>query len=185
MADNMAWWRRHLQDDFVGMKIFSPPAPCNNKLYVDASTSWGVGLVLDGKWLAWQFRKGWMSEGHEIGWAKMVAVELAIRTLITGHFAQCHIIVRSDNQGVVGALKAGHSCSTQQNLILHEIVKLIQSHGLWISTIWIPSLENPADNPSRGIFPDKNNLYAFPPRLPFHLLKFINKAVHYHDPRLH
>ena len=183
-AEDLAWWRTRLQDAFVGMKILQPPEPLANKVYVDASTSWGIGLVLDDKWLAWEFRNGWRSEGREIGWAEMVAVELAIRTLITGHFAKCHIVVRSDNQGVVGALKAGRSRGTNQNLILREIVKLIQDHDIWISTTWIPTSDNLADDPSRGVFLGKKSLYPFPPKLPFHLRKFIHKAVDYHDSRL-
>ena len=183
-ADDMAWWRQRLQEDFVGIKIICPPEPSDNKVYVDASTSWGIGLVLDGKWLAWHLKDGWQAEGREIGWAEMVAVELAIRTLITGKFRNCHIIVRSDNQGVVGALRAGRSRGTQQNMILREIVKLIQNYDLWISTMWIPSSENPADGPSRGILPGKESLYPFPPKIPFHLTKFMDKAVQYHDSRL-
>jgi hypothetical protein len=183
-ADDIEWWRTRLQDVFVGMKIVRPPNPLDLKVYVDASTSWGIGLVLDGKWLAWQFQSGWKAEEREIGWAEMVAVELAIRALVTGKFRNCHVVVRSDNQGVVGALKAGKSRGTQQNLILREIVKLIQDHDLWISTTWIPSLENLADGPSRGVFQGKNSLYPFPPKIPSHLTTFICKAVDYHDPRL-
>ena len=184
-AEDMDWWRRRLQDTFVGMKIIRPPEALNNMVFVDASTSWGIGLVLDGRWLAWQFQEGWRSEGREIGWAEMVAVELAIRTLITGKFSKCHVIVRSDNQGVVGALQAGRSRGTQQNSILREIVKLIQDNELWISTIWVPTSENQADNPSRGVFPRQNLLYAFPPKIPFHLAKYVHKAIDFHDSRLH
>lgn len=179
----MAWWRARLQEAYVGMKIICPPAPLGNSVFVDASTSWGIGLVLDGKWLAWQFQDGWRSEGREIGWAEMVAVELAIRTLIAGKFRNCHIVVRSDNQGVIGALKAGRSRGTHQNLILREIVRLIQDNDLWISTTWIPTLENPADGPSRGLLLERESLYPFQPKIPYHLMKFIHKAVNYHDPR--
>jgi hypothetical protein len=180
-AEDMDWWRQRLQVDFVGMKIIRPPEPSQMKLFVDASTGWGIGLVIDGKWLAWQFKEGWNSEGREIGWGEMVAVELAIRTLVTAKFSNVHIIMRSDNQGVVGALKAGRSRGTQQNAILREIVRLIQEHDLWISAIWIPTSENPADDPSRGVLADKKSLYAFPPKMPFHLAKFVHNAVDYHD----
>ena len=107
----------------------------------------------------------------------MVAVELAVQTLITGKFMECHVVVHSDNKGVVGALEAGRSQGTQQNMILREIVKLIQDHNLWISTMWIPTLENPTDSPLRGIFPGRDSLYAFPPKILFHLTNFIQKAV--------
>lgn len=181
---DMDWWKQRLEDEFVGMKIIRPPDPRDTALFVDASTGWGIGLVLDGRWLAWKFKDGWKTDNREIGWAEMVAVELAVRTLISGKFSNCHIIIRSDNKGVVGALGAGKSRGTQQNLILREIVKLIQNNNLWISTTWISTLDNPADAPSRGIFLEKKLLYAFPPKLPFHLTEFIHKAVDYQDPRL-
>jgi hypothetical protein len=183
-AEDIGWWRTRLQDKFLGVKILRPPEPLPNEVYVDASTSWGIGLVIDGRWLAWQFKEGWKTEGREIGWAEMAAVELAIQTLIAGKFSNCHIIVRSDNQGVVGALKAGRSRGTEQNLILREIVKLIQDHNLWVSTTWIPTLDNPADHPSRGVFLGRSALYPFPPKIPYHLVNLIHKAVDYHDPRL-
>jgi hypothetical protein len=183
-AEDMAWWRMRLQDRFVGTNIIRPPEALDNRDFVDASTAWGIGLILDGRWLAWQFKDGWRCEGREIGWAEMVAVELAVRTLITGRFAKCHVVVRSDNKGVVGALKAGRSRGIQQNAILREIVRLIQENDIWISTVWIPTAENPADDPSRGVFPGKTSLYAFPPRLPFHLTRYVHKTVDYHDPRL-
>ena len=113
-----------------------------------------------------------------------MTVKLAVWTLITRKFTECHVVVYSDNKGVVGALEAGRSQGTQQNMILCKIVKLIQDHNLWISTTWIPILENPTDGPSRGIYPGKDLLYAFPPKLPFHLTNFIQRAVDYHDPRL-
>ena len=168
-----------MQDKFIGMRIICPPDPLNSRIFVDASTGWGIGLILDGKWLAWQFKDGWKSEGCEIGWAEMMAVELAIWTLITGRFIKCHVIVCSDNKGVVGTLGAGRSQGTQQHMILHEIVKLIQDHNLWI-----PTSGNLADSPLRGVFPGKDSLHAFPPKLPFHLTKFVYKSVGYHDPRL-
>ena len=183
-ADDISWWKTRFQDKFLGIKILRPPEPLPNEVYVDASTSWGIGLVIDGRWLAWQLKEGWKSEGREIGWAEMAAVELAIRTLISGKFSNCHIIVRSDNQGVVGALKAGRSRGTQQNLVLREIVKLIQDHNLWVSTTWIPTLKNPADHPSRGIFLGRDSLYPFPPRLPHHLSNHVHKSIDYHDSRL-
>jgi hypothetical protein len=101
--EDMTWWRRRLTDSFVGMNIIRPPEPLDTALFVDASTGWGIGLILNGKWLAWQFMDGWKSDGRDIGWTEMVAVELAVRTLVTGKYISCHVTVRSDNKGVVGA----------------------------------------------------------------------------------
>ena len=123
-----------MQDEFIGLKIIRTPEPLDIKVFVDVSTSWEIGLVLDGRWLAWEFKDGWRLEGHEIGWAEMVTVELAVWMLITGGTMGCHIMICLDNQGVVGMLRAGRSWGTQQNMICWEVVKLIQEHNLWIST---------------------------------------------------
>jgi hypothetical protein len=181
---DIEWWKQRISQPFIGLNIVRPPDPLPLKLYVDASTSWGIGLVLDGRWLAWQLKDHWQCDGREIGWAEMVAIELATHTLITAKYRDCHIVIHSDNMGVVGALASGRSRGTQQNAILREIVKLIQNNNLWISTKWIPTDFNPADAPSRGVFQSRSLLYAYPPRIPFHLQTFVHKAVDYHDARL-
>lgn len=181
VVDDICWWRETLSLNFVGLHIKRPPPPSTIEVFVDASTSWGIGLIIDGKWLAWKFREGWKSDGRDIGWGEMVAVELAVRTLITAKFEDCHIVIRSDNKGVVGALAAGRSRGTQQNAILRQIVRLLQDHTVWVSTVWIATLENPADGPSRGVFPARSSLYAFPPKVPHHLRLFVENSVTYHD----
>jgi hypothetical protein len=102
--DSISWWRSALQREFLGLKIFRPPPPSNHKLYVDASSSWGIGLVLDGRWLAWGYKPGWYLEGWEIGWAEMVAVNLAAVTMISSGLTNISITGLTDNQGVHGAL---------------------------------------------------------------------------------
>jgi hypothetical protein len=111
-VNNISWWRKRLSEPFVGLKIIRPPEPLLSELFVDASTTWGIGLTLDGKWLTWELKEGWKSDGRDIGWAKMVAVELAVRTLVTAKYMNYHVIVCSDNMGVTGALAAGRSRGT-------------------------------------------------------------------------
>jgi hypothetical protein len=48
VLDDISWWRSILQEPFVGMPVIQPPAASNNKLYVDASMTWGIGLLLNG-----------------------------------------------------------------------------------------------------------------------------------------
>jgi hypothetical protein len=57
-SEDMNWWRHQLQEEFVGMNIIWPPKPLDTKLYVNTSSGWGIGLILNGKWLAWQFKEG-------------------------------------------------------------------------------------------------------------------------------
>lgn len=100
------------------MPVIQLPATSKDKLYVDASMTWGIGLLLNGRWLAWCLKDHWQSDGRDIGWAEMVAVELALQTIIANRRRDMHIIVHSDNQGVVHSILAGHSHGCQQNAVL-------------------------------------------------------------------
>ena len=62
-GEDMEWWRGQLRDEFVGMDIIHPPEPSQIKLFMDTSTGWGIGSVINEKWLAWKFKEGWKSEG--------------------------------------------------------------------------------------------------------------------------
>lgn len=184
MAEDLVWWRSVLDTPFCGTDVWEPTTPLADELYVDASTSWGIGLVFGGKWLAWELIPGWKADGRDIGWAEMVAVELAMRTLISNGYRSCHITLRSDNQGVVGSLKASRCRNSESNQILRKIVGLIQSHKVWITTTWIPTAENPADAPSRGSFGRREDILPNPPAIPFHLNPFVKHSVDHRDTRL-
>lgn len=179
--EEIEWWRRTLDVEWCGIVIQLPPEPMNVDLFVDASTSWGIGLVLDGRWLAWPLKTGWKSDGRDIGWAEMVAVDLAVKTLINAGYANCHVILKSDNTGVVGALTAGYSRSTQQNFILRHIVDSFQAHGIWLTIKWIASDMNLADGPSQGCFPPKRMLLPFPPSIPQYLRDYVRFAIQHRE----
>lgn len=172
LAD-VAWWRDQLSLPFCGMGISTPGSPSPTPLFVNASTSWGIGLIFGDHWSAWRLSDGWKSEGRDIGWAEMVAVELALRSLIAAGFRDTHFLLRSDNQGVVGALRAGFSCSSQQNTILRHIVSLLLEHSLWFTTVWVASADNPADAPSRGVFPPSSSRFPHSALIPVPLRPFI------------
>jgi len=46
--------------------------------WVDASTDWGIGMVIGSQWVAWKLVHGWKLDGRDIGWAESIALELAI-----------------------------------------------------------------------------------------------------------
>ena len=160
VVHDISWWREQLSANFCGMTLRPPPAPLPLFICMDASTSWGIGLWVDGKWLAWRHREGWNVDGRDIGWLEMVAVELALTALIAAGFKDTHFIFHSDNMGVVGALGAGSSRNHQQNSILRRIIHLFSHHGIWVTTKYIPTKQNPADNPSRGIFPPASDIFS-------------------------
>jgi hypothetical protein len=177
VANDINWWRTQLSADFCGMVLRPPPPPLNLQICMDASTSWGIGFWMEGKWIAWRSIPGWKTDGRDIGWLEMVAVELALHAVIAAGYENVHLIFRSDNSGVVGALKCGSSRNAPQNSILRRIIHLFHDHDLWVTTTWIPTKDNPADDPSRGVFPPVENLFSPLPKLPSHLSQFLEPPI--------
>jgi hypothetical protein len=147
---------------------------------MDTSTSWGIGFWVEEKWIAWQSIPGWKSDGHDIGWLEMVAIELALHTVISAGYKDIHLTFQSDNSGIVGAFKNGSSHNTPQNSILHHIIHLLHDYNLWVTTTWIPTKDNPSDSPSRGIFPPLQHLFSPLPKLPAHLSQFLKVPITFH-----
>ena len=68
VKDALAWWQLILS---VSNAVYSL-SPCtiiNLDIYVDASTSWGIGLIVGNHWVAWSLCQGWKAAGWDIGWA--------------------------------------------------------------------------------------------------------------------
>lgn len=176
VLDDIAWWRAKLSTSFCGMPVRTIPDPIDVDVFVDASTGWGIGLTIDGEWDHWRLRAGWKVDGRDIGWAEMVAVELGLRALVERGYANAHIRMRSDNQGVVGALDAGRSRGVASNRVLQRIVALMLTHDIWLSVDWVASADNPADAPSRGVpargFRRRAHLFE----IPFVLRQLVDKV---------
>lgn len=93
------------------------------------------------------------SSTHSIGWAEMVAVELAVSLLCAVHPRNSHFLIHSDNQGVIGAIDSSFSRGASQNASLSRLSSTLLNHDCFISTAYIRSADNPSDPISRGILP--------------------------------
>jgi hypothetical protein len=156
---DLVWWRTCLSDSFCGSSIRAPSNPSPTSVYVDASTSWGIGLVVDNRWFAWKLVGDWrqilnpdVEDRQTISWAEMVAVELAVLYLVAAGHAGQHLILRSDNTGVIGALAGGRSRNVGQNASLRRIVSLLTDSSTWVTPLYVDTHLNLADGPSRGVF---------------------------------
>ena len=99
----------------------------------------------------------------------MVAIELGLLLAIHQGYSDVHFMVKSDNQGVIHAIEGGKSRSPEQNSVLQRITSLLTHHKIWISSLYVPSVDNLADRPSRGLpVPDYlriTSTFAIPPSL--------------------
>lgn len=176
VVDDVAWWREALASPFCGMPVQRIPDLTDYGVFVDASTGWGIGLVLDGEWDHWRLRQGWKADGRDIGWAEMVAIELGLLALLETGIRDQHVLFRSDNKGVVGALDAGKSRSIQCNRVLQRIVATMLEHGIWLSLEWVASADNIADAPSRGLPVPGLDRHKYSFKLPYPLREFVDKV---------
>lgn len=148
---DVVWWLDQLTNKACKSSIASRPDALDLNIFVDASTSFGIGLVLEDSWSYWKLTPGWKSNGRDIGWAEMVAVELGLLSVIDRGIRNASIRIRSDNQGVIHALDRGRSRNYEQNLVLQRIETNAMMASIHIFLEYVASAANPADLPSRGI----------------------------------
>jgi hypothetical protein len=157
VLSDINWWRSQLSADFCGSLLLKPPPISPVEVWVDASSSWGIGLIFASEWDSWKLKPNWDKDGRNIGWAEIVAIELGLLFAIRCGYTNTHFLIKSDNQGVIHAIEGGKSRSPQQNLVLQRITLLLSQHRLWISSLYVPSLDNLADPPSRGLPPPNHS----------------------------
>ncbi|PPQ94515.1 hypothetical protein CVT25_014169 [Psilocybe cyanescens] len=122
VLNDITWWRECLKQKFCGSSLAPPPPQSPVEFWVDASTDWGIGIVFNGEWNSWKLRKNWKANGRNIGWAEFVAIEIGLLHAIHLGHTNVHFLIRSDNQGVIEAIKGGKSRSAQQNTVLQQSV---------------------------------------------------------------
>ena len=104
----LSWWKSVLSH--LPMKCcLTPLLTINLDIYIDASTSWGIGLCVRNWWAAWHLVPGWNTRGRDIGWAEAVTLELATLWLAETDWNDLCAIIHSDNRGVIDAFNKGRS----------------------------------------------------------------------------
>ena len=150
---DLAWWKQQLTQPNISRPITKPQTPVDYEAYSDASSGFGVAITIGPKWLAWKLVDGWKSQGRDIQWAEAIGFELLVLSLCTISKEGEHIRVFRDNRGVVEGWWKGRSANRPTNCVFHRILKLSEDRNRTIYTRYIPSAQNPADAPSRGLYP--------------------------------
>jgi hypothetical protein len=123
------------------------------RLFVDASTSWGVGLTIGESWFALPLRSCWKRDGIDICWLEAVAIELSLLFLVQLGYHDVHVLIHSDNKGAIGAHGKGRSRNTDINLCARRSFAITSAHVITPNLVYVPSALNIADFPSRGLLP--------------------------------
>jgi len=171
-SNDLRWWLNIFNCPEISRSI---PGPCiitDRGAFSDASSGIGIGIVIAGRWRAWRLIHGWKTEARDIGWAEAVGFELLVRTLVTVSQPGEHFRVFGDNRGVVEGWWKGRSRNKETNLVFRRIHDISSTHQCTFITRYVTSKENPADGPSRGIYPTFSSLLPAIP-IPKELQQFI------------
>lgn len=164
---DLTWWRKELQKNYAGLKLCTERFPNDSlRVFVDASTDWGIGVVIARKFDRFRLVEGWkVGElgARDIGWAEFVAVELAVYFLISFfNIHNIHILIHSDNNGVVLAWRKRSSRNAEQNAVLLRVLHLLSSRSCFLTLEYVRSADNPADPPSCGFDPPYSQVTTLP-----------------------
>lgn len=178
-ADDLSWWIARLSSSSVSRPIPSPVTLLDPEAFSDACLT-GIAITIRGKWRAWRLIPGWQTlEGsRDIGWAEAVGFELLVRAVSRFNGSSRHFRVYGDNKGVVEGWRNYRSKSKPTNQVFRRIHSFLDQfdHSLSVHPAYVPSESNPADPPSRGIFPPfELQLPEIP--LPVDLNRFIIDAT--------
>jgi hypothetical protein len=150
VISDLQFWHDLLQDADVSCPLF-PCGPIQDLgIYVDACTSWGIGIIINGSWAAFQLKDDWKIPHHDICWLETITIELLVYFLEQLGFHNAHLRVHSDNKGTIGALAKGRSCNRPINLAIHRTLGVLYPLFITPDFVYVPSAENLADPISRG-----------------------------------
>lgn len=136
--------------------------------FSDVSSRVGVAIVLRRFCRAWRLLSGWQTRGgkHDIQWAEAIGFELLVQATVAVTEGGACYKVHGDNRGVVEGWWNARSCNKAINEVfcrVHDFLKQ-ESRAESIYTSYVASADNPADGPSREIYPLRSWLL-----LPIHL----------------
>lgn len=150
---DIRWWKARLSQPHISRLIPGPIEVLEPAAYSDASSGFGIAIWISGRWRAWRLLPGWKEENRDIGWAEAVGMELLVRSLIAHCAENTCIKVYGDNRGVVEGWWKGRSRNKATNSVFKRIHAITEDAKCTILTRYVPSAHNPADDPSRGIYP--------------------------------
>ncbi|KAF7311173.1 hypothetical protein MKEN_01018500 [Mycena kentingensis (nom. inval.)] len=150
----LLWWCDRLNDPHAYRALVPLPPLTDLRIFVDASTSWGVGVIIGDRWYAMRLRPDWrLKDTRDICWLEAAALEILFLFLIQLGHTNSHLLIHSDNYGAIGAHDKGRSTNPELNLCVRRSSESLLVHNIVPHLVYVPSAENPADKISRGILP--------------------------------
>jgi hypothetical protein len=176
---DLQWWKERLLRPLDPRALPYPTDLWDPRAYSDASSKIGVAIWINGFWRTWRLRRGWESDDRKIAWAEAAGFLLLARAVAAMPGAQGrHVILWGDNRVVVEGWWNSASRNRAVNAIFRQLHSDAPSLGITAHARYVRSAENPADNPSRGVYGRRQHL--LPPVELGDLSEFL---IDFDDPR--
>jgi hypothetical protein len=173
---DLEWWIDTLRQPIITRSIPYPVSLYDAQAFSDASSGFGIAITIGNRWRAWRLIPGWQTlDGQrDIGWAEAIAFECLVRYLADDEKQERHFTVYGDNKGVVEGWWNGRSRNRAINDVFKRLHGFLRQGTVESSfhTVYVGSKFNPADAPSRGVYPPSSLLLP-PAQLPTELNQFI------------
>ncbi|KAF7300881.1 Reverse transcriptase ribonuclease h [Mycena kentingensis (nom. inval.)] len=173
----LKWWRATLSVPGIPRVLVTRGPVQDLRLYVDASTDWGIGTYWDGQWDAFRMKEGWKSKSRHITWLEAIALEFMVYTIEAAGLCDANLKIYSDNQGVIGAFRKGRSPNSEINLAIRRMEVVLDARNIALELEYVPSMENPADKLSRGVRGDERDRMPFRFEIPSDLKPYLYRIV--------
>ena len=158
---DLEWWQMTLTQPNFTCSLIPHPTTVDHGIWVDASTDWGIGILLQDRWDTWWTLPCWKDKGRDISWLEGVAMELVVNILHLSNISNVDVLIQGDNQGIIGAFKKGCSHNKIMNKVIQRSKALIDSSNLSITLMYIETSINLADTISQGSSSLYRNIYLY------------------------
>ncbi len=146
VASDLNWWYERLSR-FV---LERPDSQLLDiQAFSDASSSVGIGIVINGAWRAWTLLPGWQRDKRTIEPSAQKSSQDALEP-------STHIKIYCDNKVVVDGWRIGRSRNEQVNSVFKRLHQLCEDHNCFLHIRYVQSKCNPADNPSTEVCTQKD-----------------------------
>lgn len=175
----LKWWQTELSKLEWVRSLQPLPLDDSLKIHVDASSSWGIGLIFTARdgtiyWDGWRGREGWLNESDRtINWAEEIGLELALLAAVELGLSGRRVVIWGDNNIAIGALRNGATSNIPMNLSIRRTLIVQATNNIVAEPLYVATEENLADGASRGTpaASYRRHYFGFP--LPEPLVPFV------------
>lgn len=155
---DVKWWLCTLTPSTFLRSLKARPPIQDFNIWVNASTNWGIGILIDNYWDAVRTIPHWRGNDNErnICWLKAVAVKLVIHLLHTDNITHINILIQSDNQGIISSFNKGWCTNQHINSSIQRAEMIMDFMDISVQFEYMQSEHNLADPVSWDIFPPSN-----------------------------